>query len=837
MRALPIVSRVLGGLAVLAVLLVALSWAGFRLWLRGQPEQTRATVEAFSTLELLAAARAELFPPEPVDRAGFGRRLVPGRGHAPWILRSSLDGRPRMLQLALAPGIWLSYGTEIASLYQLWRGELELTGAVYDTRHGPEPVSMGTAWLRQADETDWRVGDAVPEVRYLGHGVDPASGRAYLRSELSRAGTRAVVRESPELVHDGERLGLERRFVVEARSGAAEVALLLRPGAEEIAIEGGAAEPDGVVLGDDETVLVQWLGEPGLPIARRGPNPRLPVSPAEAALRASDCVSCHQENERVVGPAWSEVALRYAAEDPTAAVRKLTTSILAGSVGAWGQVPMPGHPELSRAQAGAIARHVLAATPEAAPAGGDDAEARARWRWSYEVDVEPRPKGLHPALRVARIRPDAFTPKVGGLALLPDGALLVATWDRDGAVFRVEGWARDGGEVSVVRIAEGLHEPLGLAVAGDDVYVMQKQEISRLVDLDGDGWTDEYQAVSRAWETTSNFHEFGFGLVHHEGFLHGTLSVCVLPGGSSCPEQTPHRGRAFRVSLGDGRLEWLARGFRTPNGVGWLAGHGLLVTDNQGDWLPASKLLLARPGSFHGWRGPREAGELPETSPPIVWLPQNEVGNSPTQPLVLRTGPYAGQVVFGDVYNGGLKRVALDEVDGRLQGAAFHFTAGLEGGVNRLLEAPDGSLLAGEIGSTGNWGDLGKEWYGLERLRFGETPAFEPFAVRATAGGFDVELTAPLAAGSQPGPGDVTLRDWFYVPASRYGGPKFDPRELRVRAVRLSPDRRVLSLDVDGLETGRVVYLRLDRALRSEQGESLWVNEAWYTLNALPGRP
>src|SRR5690606_12741433 len=38
---------------------------------------------------------------------------------------------------------------------------------------------------------------------------------------------------------------------------------------------------------------------------------------------------------------------------------------------------------------------------------------------------------------------------------------------------------------------------------------------------------------------------------------------------------------------------------------------------------------------------------------------------------------------------------------------------------------------------------------------------------------------------------------------------------------------------VPGLATGRVVYLRLDPAIRSERGEALWVDEAWYTINAL----
>ena len=36
----------------------------------------------------------------------YGRTQIAGRGHAPWVLRGNLDGRPRMLQFALAPRLW-----------------------------------------------------------------------------------------------------------------------------------------------------------------------------------------------------------------------------------------------------------------------------------------------------------------------------------------------------------------------------------------------------------------------------------------------------------------------------------------------------------------------------------------------------------------------------------------------------------------------------------------------------------------------------------------------------------------------------------------------------------
>jgi len=58
-----------------------------------------------------------------------------------------------------------------------------------------------------------------------------------------------------------------------------------------------------------------------------------------------------------VGPSFREVAARYAA-DPDAA-RKLQAKIREGGQGAWGQVPMPPHPELSDADLGNLVAWVL----------------------------------------------------------------------------------------------------------------------------------------------------------------------------------------------------------------------------------------------------------------------------------------------------------------------------------------------------------------------------------------------------------------------------------------------------------------------------------------------
>jgi len=140
----PLIRLVKIGLIVLLVIPLLL-WGVFRLWLSGQPDTLRASIEDFGTLEFLEVVYDNVFPRPLPDRATWGRREYPGRGHSPWVIRSSLDGRPRMLSIALAHELWLAYSTETASIHQFWRGDVDFTGPVYDAQHGFEPTSRGEA--------------------------------------------------------------------------------------------------------------------------------------------------------------------------------------------------------------------------------------------------------------------------------------------------------------------------------------------------------------------------------------------------------------------------------------------------------------------------------------------------------------------------------------------------------------------------------------------------------------------------------------------------------------------------------------------------------------------
>ncbi|RYZ27185.1 MAG: c-type cytochrome [Chitinophagaceae bacterium] len=71
----------------------------------------------------------------------------------------------------------------------------------------------------------------------------------------------------------------------------------------------------------------------------------------------SDCFTCHSMNDKVVGPAYAEVAKKYAGQ--TEMVDTLAQRIINGSIGHWGQVQMTAHPNLSLEDARAMVKYVM----------------------------------------------------------------------------------------------------------------------------------------------------------------------------------------------------------------------------------------------------------------------------------------------------------------------------------------------------------------------------------------------------------------------------------------------------------------------------------------------
>ena len=71
----------------------------------------------------------------------------------------------------------------------------------------------------------------------------------------------------------------------------------------------------------------------------------------------SGCMACHALSARVVGPSLAEVAQKYRTDNGAEA--RLFEKVRDGGKGAWGEVPMPAHPQLAEAEIRSLVRWFL----------------------------------------------------------------------------------------------------------------------------------------------------------------------------------------------------------------------------------------------------------------------------------------------------------------------------------------------------------------------------------------------------------------------------------------------------------------------------------------------
>jgi hypothetical protein len=447
--------------------------------------------------------------------------------------------------------------------------------------------------------------------------------------------------------------------------------------------------------------------------------------------------------------------------------------------------------------------------------------------------------------------------EVGGLAVRPDGKLLACT--RRGEVWLVHNPSSDDPDkIKFTRYASGLHEALGIRVDGKDVFVVQRPELTQLIDHDGDDVVDEYRTICDKWGVSGDYHEFAFGPARdRQGNFYVTLNVGFGGGHQS---KAPWRGWCVKISP-KGELTPFAVGLRSPNGINFSPDGEPFYADNQGEWVATNKLHHLREGGWYGhpaglrWvkqspfagilkdsypsgmlydgqRGATQDG-FPDHEPPAIWFPYGRMGQSASEPIWDATGgkfgPFAGQMLIGDQTKSTVMRVVLEKVNGVYQGACFPFRSGFECGVNRLAFGPDGSLYVGM--TNRGWGSVGGKPWGLQRLVYTGVEPFEILTMKVTKEGFDLTFTKPLGPKAEEAKA-FALQSFTYNYWSTYGSPEVDHRAEAIAGVKVSADRKTVSLTVPNRRRGRVYELAANVA--DAAGEPILHPEAYYTLNEVP---
>lgn len=451
-------------------------------------------------------------------------------------------------------------------------------------------------------------------------------------------------------------------------------------------------------------------------------------------------------------------------------------------------------------------------------------------------------------------KPDGYkivtveTPKdvrfhVTGLDSDKDGNIWVATRFGDVWFLKQNQWHK---------FAEGMHEPTGLMVDDDgSILVAQKPELTRLVDEDSDGVADNYIPVASNWTFHDNYHEFTFGPVKDaQGDYFGTLNLshnnpdAFTMGAMGSPGG--NRGFAFKVDKAGNYVPY-AWGLRSPAGIGSSPQGEVFFTDNQGDWVPTSKMHLLQQDKFYGHPvslievdgyDREKVKSLPldtlsaMSEKPVVWIPHVEVSNSPGNPewdtSKGKFGPFSGQIFIGDQTQSNVFRVLLDKVNGRYQGAVINFMNKFQSGNIRAEFDNQGQLWIGQ--TARGWGAQGGKPFGLQKVVWDGTNPFELLDIKLTRSGFRMTFTEQLESSSAVLK-SLSAQHWHYHYSSNYGSPKVDLAPLPIKSVVLSGDRR--SIDVKlSLSTDKVVQIDFP-GLKDIHGRSVSVDKVYYTLNEL----
>lgn len=386
----------------------------------------------------------------------------------------------------------------------------------------------------------------------------------------------------------------------------------------------------------------------------------------------------------------------------------------------------------------------------------------------------------------------------GGFDFTPDGGgAFVATWNGD--VWRVDG-IREAAPATLRwrRIASGLFQPLGVKTRGDSVYILCRDQIVRLVDLNGNGEADLIANFNNDHQVSENFHEFAMGLQSDAdgNFLYAKAARHARDA------LFPHHGTLLRVSADGSNTEVVATGFRAPNGVFIDEDGTIFVTDQEGDWTPKNRINRVNPGTFHG--NMQAYSDITDASDdlmekPVVWI-TNRKDRSPGELIRVPRdvwGRHGGTLLNMSYGVGRVFVVPYEEVEGVLQGAVCELPgAAFSSGIMRGRFGDDGALyVCGLYAWASNVTSPG----GFYRIRYNpQAAAHVPLAVRATQNTLTVVFSDPIDPKSVDLE-NIRFTTWGLRRSRNYGSPHLNETKRAVTAAVLAPDGVTLALTIPDL--------------------------------------
>ena len=453
----------------------------------------------------------------------------------------------------------------------------------------------------------------------------------------------------------------------------------------------------------------------------------------------------------------------------------------------------------------------------------------------------------------------------GGFDFFPDGRAAVCTFHGD--VWVVSGLDDKLDKITWRRFATGLFQPLGLKVVGGKIYVTGRDQITRLHDLNNDGEADFYESFNNDTVVTANYHEFCLDLQTDQAG-----NFYYAKGSPWTPDvRTPHQGTMLKVSKDGSKLEVFATGLRAPNGAGMGPNDELTVSDNQGHWMPASKLNLVKKGGFYGMmpaaqrelelrkgdktyklnpsdpqlRKEQSVAPFDGSAPiptsydqPICWLPMNMDNSSGGQVWATtdKWGPLKNHMLFMSYGRGTLFHVMTEEVDGVTQAGMVRLPLKFQTGLMRGRVNPkDGQVY---VSGLRGWQTDGSKDGGFYRVRYTSKPVHTPIELHALKDGVEIKFTGELETSTANDPGSYAIEQWNYAYSGNYGSPEFSVTnpavqkhdKIEIKSARLAKDGRTVLLEIPGLQPANQMKIKM--SLKAADGTAI-NQEIYNTIHKL----
>jgi cytochrome c2 len=401
----------------------------------------------------------------------------------------------------------------------------------------------------------------------------------------------------------------------------------------------------------------------------------------------------------------------------------------------------------------------------------------------------------------------------------------------DGDVWIIRGLQKDLGEVHWRRFASGLHEPMGIAIRDEQIYVYDRNGIWRLLDTDGNGEADVHELFSNVFPQSGESREFPMSLK-----LAPDGSFIVAKGGQQASTISKLNGSVIRVAPDGRSYEILGVGFRQPfAGVNPKTGV-VTASDQEGNYTPTTPLYFVHSAEYHGFLSellPKEKYPAP-IADPLTWIPHpvNPSGASQVWLYGANMGPLNDSFLHLAFMRPEIFRVLLNDREAKPQAAVVSVVHDFDlPMLNAAVNPADGLLYMTGFQVIG-WGTTATRQSGLMRMRYTGATCPVPNEVVSMDKGVLLRFETALDPQKAKDLANYTAESWHYERTYKYGSPhlKADgtPGQdwMTPSSVYLSKDGKGVFVGIPDMKP--VQQMRIGWALSATDGTKL-ENNAYFT--------